>query len=48
MKTLKIFFSFCVAVLFVHTVYAQIPYEKKTAKLMTVWGRKFTGYRPSC
>ena len=42
----KLFFSICVAMFFTYIANAQTPYEKKTAKLMTVWGENLQATDP--
>ncbi|MDR1682929.1 MAG: T9SS type A sorting domain-containing protein [Candidatus Symbiothrix sp.] len=37
-KKIQSLFLMCIVALFSSAIYAQTPYEKKTARLMTVWG----------
>jgi len=42
----KLFFLACAAMFFAQTGFSQAPYQKKTAKLMTVWGENLQANEP--
>ena len=45
-KKIQALWLMCVVMLFPHTLSAQSPYEKKTARLMTVWGENLQATDP--